>query len=134
MPRKFTDSEKEYLTKTIHSKGKELYLRYGIKKTSIDEIVRNVGIAKGSFYNFYKTKEDLFFDIYSKENELLEKQFHEFLSGKTKDIKNGLKDFLVKKFTVKTDSAHAILFEKENFEYLNRSISQARIQEYIQKD
>ena len=79
MPRKFTDREKEYLYKTIHSKGKELFLRYGIKKTSIDEIVRNVGIAKGSFYKFYRTKEEMFFAIYESENKRIENEFHGFL-------------------------------------------------------
>lgn len=38
-------------------------MRYGIRKTSIDELVKEVGIAKGSFYSFYPSKEVLFFEV-----------------------------------------------------------------------
>ena len=45
------------------SKGKKLFERLGFKKTSVEDIARKCGIAKGSFYLFYKTKEELFADI-----------------------------------------------------------------------
>ena len=34
-----------------------------MKKTSVDQLTRAVGIAKGSFYKFYESKEMLFFAV-----------------------------------------------------------------------
>ncbi len=35
----------------------------GVKKTTVDELVKRVGIPKGTFYLFYPSKEMLFFDV-----------------------------------------------------------------------
>lgn len=39
------------------------FTQHGYKRTVIDEIVREVGIAKGTFYFHFKSKEELFFDV-----------------------------------------------------------------------
>ena len=36
----------------------------GMKKTSVDQLTKAVGIAKGSFYKFYESKEMLFFAVF----------------------------------------------------------------------
>jgi len=36
------------------------FLRYGFKKTSIDEIAEDAGVGKGTVYNYFKNKQDLF--------------------------------------------------------------------------
>jgi AcrR family transcriptional regulator len=38
----------------------DLFVRYGIKRTSIDDIVREAGIAKGTLYLYYQSKDALF--------------------------------------------------------------------------
>ena len=35
----------------------------GMKKTSVEQLTKAVGIAKGSFYKFYESKEMLFFAV-----------------------------------------------------------------------
>lgn len=40
-----------------------MYDRYGMRKTSIDELVQRVGISKGSFYAFFLSKEMLFYEV-----------------------------------------------------------------------
>ncbi len=35
----------------------------GMKKTSVDQLTKAVGIAKGSFYKFYESKEMPFFAV-----------------------------------------------------------------------
>lgn len=59
----FNEAEKEYISKQLILKGHDLFSRYGIRKTSIEEIAKAVGIAKGSFYAFFNSKEDLFLRI-----------------------------------------------------------------------
>jgi AcrR family transcriptional regulator len=38
----------------------DLFVRYGIKRTSIDDIAREAGIAKGTLYLYYPSKDALF--------------------------------------------------------------------------
>src|SRR5260370_28382548 len=38
----------------------ELILRWGYKKTTIDDIAKQAGVAKGTIYLHWKTREDLF--------------------------------------------------------------------------
>ena len=63
MPKRFSEREKELIKKELQEKGAEQFAKYGLKKTTIDEIVKEVGISKGAFYKFYKTKEELFIDV-----------------------------------------------------------------------
>lgn len=60
---KFSSSEKEMIRQKLMREGERLFASFGIKKVSIDEIVRATGIAKGSFYSFYSNKEHLYMDI-----------------------------------------------------------------------
>lgn len=62
MPR-FSDNEKEVIRQRLLTEGERLFTAYGLKKVTIDEIVTATGIAKGSFYAFYPSKEHLFMDI-----------------------------------------------------------------------
>lgn len=67
---KFTESEKEQIRQCLLTKGKELFIRYGLAKTSIDDLVQECGIAKGSFYKFYSSKEELFYVILQNQEEI----------------------------------------------------------------
>lgn len=62
MPR-FSEQEKEIIKNRLFEEGERLFTAYGIKKVSIDELVQAAGIAKGSFYSFYQSKEQLFMEI-----------------------------------------------------------------------
>jgi AcrR family transcriptional regulator len=62
MPR-FSEQEKEIIKNRLLEEGERLFTAYGIKKVSIDELVQATGIAKGSFYAFYTSKEHLFMEI-----------------------------------------------------------------------
>ena len=59
----FTDKEKEVIRKKLHKVAKECLQRYGVKKTTVDQMAVMVDISKGSFYNFYSSKEMLFFAV-----------------------------------------------------------------------
>ena len=59
----FTAEEKEVIRKKLHKVAKECLQRYGVRKTTVDQMVEMVDISKGSFYNFYSSKEMLFFTV-----------------------------------------------------------------------
>ncbi|MBW7476581.1 TetR/AcrR family transcriptional regulator [Paenibacillus oenotherae] len=57
---KLMDPQKRVL---IVQAAQELFSKYGFKKTTVDEIAQNVGIAKGTIYLYFKNKEQLLIRI-----------------------------------------------------------------------
>ena len=43
--------------------GRNCFLRFGMNKTTLDDLVKPAGIAKASFYLFFKSKEALFLEL-----------------------------------------------------------------------
>jgi AcrR family transcriptional regulator len=64
---KFSETELAAIRESMLQKGRELFVAHGLKKTSIDDIVLACGIAKGSFYRFFASKEELYFEIMKQE-------------------------------------------------------------------
>ena len=59
----FTDYETEQLRRALLKETRHCAVTLGMKKTSVDQLTKAVGIAKGSFYKFYESKEMLFFAV-----------------------------------------------------------------------
>jgi AcrR family transcriptional regulator len=72
MPRGFTEDEKERIRTRLLAQARTCLATYGVRKTSVDDLVAAVGISKGAFYLFYPSKEDLFFTVF----EQLETAYH----------------------------------------------------------
>ncbi len=47
----------------ILQEAQSLFIRYGVKRTSIDEVARAADIAKGTLYLYYDSKEMLFAEV-----------------------------------------------------------------------
>ncbi|KEI91138.1 TetR/AcrR family transcriptional regulator [Clostridium botulinum] len=71
MPKGFTENEKTIITEKLIKKCKLNWQKYGYKKTSVDVLCRDIGISKGSFYSFFDTKEDLFYQVIKETQEHL---------------------------------------------------------------
>ena len=67
MPRAFTAVEKETIREKLMAAGRACFLRYGLKKTTIEDLTGPAGIAKASFYLFFDSKEQLFVEIFMEE-------------------------------------------------------------------
>ena len=76
MPR-FGEQEKVRIKQCLLEEGARLFSIYGLKKVTIDDIVKAVNIAKASFYKFYDGKEYLFLDIAQNQ----QKEIFEALDG-----------------------------------------------------
>lgn len=64
MPKTFTECEREYIKSRLMEEAKLCLTQFGVRKTTVDELVKRVNIPKGTFYLFYKSKELLFFDVF----------------------------------------------------------------------
>jgi AcrR family transcriptional regulator len=69
MPKKFGEKENQIIINKLKESGLELFSKYGLKKTSIKDLTSEAGIAQGSFYNFYHSKEELYFNLLESEEE-----------------------------------------------------------------
>lgn len=52
----------------IYNCGKEIFEKKGFKDTNVAEIMEQAGMATGTFYNYYSSKDKLFMEIYNDEN------------------------------------------------------------------
>lgn len=42
----------------IHA-ATELFSEHGYEKTSVNDIIQKIGVAKGTFYHYFKSKEEI---------------------------------------------------------------------------
>lgn len=58
----------------IYNCGKEIFEKKGFKDTNVAEIMKQAGMATGTFYNYYNSKDKLFMEIYNDENAKLKRR------------------------------------------------------------
>jgi len=94
MARGFNSKEKQAIRLSLIEYGRELFSKLGFQKTSILDITKNVGIAQGTFYKFFSSKEELYFVILEMEEQKLREQFMVTDIFKEKDPKQSIKNML----------------------------------------
>ena len=62
-PRALTDQEKEFQRQKILAKAKDLILNHGVKKVSVDDMIKAAGVGKATFYNHFAGKETLLMQL-----------------------------------------------------------------------
>lgn len=134
MPKAFSEHEKETIRAQMREKGKKLFEKQGIKKTSVDELARAAGISKGAFYLFYESKEELFMEIL----EGLETDFRRRIFDFSISPKRNACQLLAKLFkdTLLTWDEYPLLknFGMTEYAYLARKLPPARLQAHSNRD
>lgn len=59
-------SAKSQKRKKIIDKAWELFAKNGYEETKIEDIARELGVSKGSFYTYFETKDELLYEILGK--------------------------------------------------------------------
>ncbi len=90
MPRAFNDNEIKKIRALLLKSGRAAFLIHGLKGTTIDHLAVSAGIGKGSFYQFFKNKEDLFLELFSEEIPAMMKRLHEASFGSTSNTREAL--------------------------------------------
>lgn len=81
MPKSYSEQEREYIRKRLKEEAAECLARYGVRRTTVDEIVKRVNIPKGTFYLFYKSKELLLFDVIQEQHENVNRRLYQAISA-----------------------------------------------------
>jgi len=102
MPKIFDEETREDIRSQMLDNGFSLIKRFGLKKTTIEDVTRISGVAKGTFYNFFKTKEEFVYQIIIHKRRLV-KDYYDKLLKKNGDSVDRmlLRDML--RFTIDGD-------------------------------
>ena len=134
MPKAFSEREKETIRAQMRAKGKKLFEKQGLKKTSVDELTAAAGISKGAFYLFYTSKEELFMEILEElENDFRLRIFDISISPQ-EDARTLLARLL--KSALLTWDRYPLLknFGMADYEYLARKLPPDRIRAHVNQD
>ena len=63
MPRIISNEERELIKQSLQRASITLIKRKGLRYVTVDDITKATGIAKGSFYLYYQTKEELLYEV-----------------------------------------------------------------------
>ncbi len=81
MAKGFNERERETIRQKLMDAAEACWGKYGIKKTSVDELVSMANISKGSFYLFYPSKEHLFMDTFERIDERTKEKLFSMLNN-----------------------------------------------------
>jgi AcrR family transcriptional regulator len=134
MPKAFSEHEKETIRAQMREKGKKLFEKQGLKKTSVDELTEAVGISKGAFYLFYESKEELFLEILEELEADLRSRIFNLSIHPQEDARQLLAKLL--NSALLTWDRYPLLknFGRAEFEYLARKLPPERIQAHANRD
>lgn len=80
MPKRYSEQEKEYIKKRLKEEAATCLVRYGVRRTTVDEIVKGANIPKGTFYLFYQSKELLLFEVIQEQQEYVNRELYQAIS------------------------------------------------------
>lgn len=68
--------------KKIYNSAMELMDKRGFENTTIEDISKKADVSVGAFYHYYKSKDDIFFELYKIADEYFEKEVYAKLADK----------------------------------------------------
>lgn len=89
MSKAFTEQERDLIRQKLQEEGLKQFKQKGLKKVSVRELAQAAGIAQGSFYNFYDSKEALLLDCVNKR---ISEKIREFLEQPLERYQEEMRD------------------------------------------
>ncbi|MCK4389058.1 MAG: TetR/AcrR family transcriptional regulator, partial [Desulfobacterales bacterium] len=108
---------KEEKVQSILDTAKKMFGRYGLQKTTLDEIARMARVAKATIYNYFGSKDRVYLEVLRREtNEIVEK----ILSSVNQQVLPGdkLVAFARAKFRYMRQAVNILNLDREGVEKL----------------
>ncbi|MCB2199197.1 TetR/AcrR family transcriptional regulator [bacterium] len=135
MPREFSSEDRERIRISLLREGKEQFIQYGIRKARVEEIAEAVGISKGSFYNFFRSKEELYTVIREQEEEEMKTRFITRVFPDGNVTRTSLVAFLKGALEMMGESPFlSLLMRPGELEYLLRKVSPEWLEKHRKED
>jgi AcrR family transcriptional regulator len=135
MPKTYSDTERTYIKKRLKEEAAYCLLNFGVKRTTVDDLINRVKIPKGTFYLFYKSKELLLFEVLQDQHEIIENQLlKEIQSLGGKATVDNLSETIYRFYKAADDSGILKLLTTGEIELLYRKLPQDVLQEHFTHD
>lgn len=135
LARGFTSVERERIKQQMIEKGSQFFRTLGLQKTSIHQITDAVGIAQGTFYNFFSSKEALYFTVLEREEKMMREQLLNISLNKNEPIDKYFERFLMTTIRlVENNSLIRDLYVGEHFAQLLRKIPEKQLANHLIAD
>src|SRR5574340_1276936 len=107
---------------SILNTARQMFIRYGIRKTNLNEIALMARVAKATIYNYFGSKEQVYYEVLNREaNELMDK-----VNDAVSQIKSPLEKlrvFYLTRFAKMAEMSNILNMEREGGEYLKTRTS-----------
>lgn len=134
MPKAWDEKEKELIKATLIKEGRSIFEKFGIQKTTVDEIVKASQISKGAFYFFYDSKEALYLDVLDN----AQHEFREILFNNVFQVgvsrRESFKLFFYKMIELINTIPIYTQLNSSLFEYLSRKLPDDILNEKLKKE
>ena len=136
LPKSFSEQEREYIRKRLKEEAATCMGQFGIRRTTVDEIVKRVNIPKGTFYLFYKSKELLLFDVIQEQHELINQKLFQSIQSLSKDTFSAEKitDVIFDFYKMTEEMPIFKLLSSEEIDLLVRKLPREVVEEHLQDD
>lgn len=129
MPKTFTVKEKEFIRNTLIKRGRELFSIYGLRKTSISQLTTAAGIAQGTFYTFFGSKEELYFDILEIEEAKIEKQFVNDILNSSHSAKEAIRKIIKSTYELLENNPFLVrIYDSKDYELMVRKLPSEKLE------
>lgn len=136
MPKSYSEQEREYIKKRLKEEAANCLAQYGVRRTTVDEIVKRVNIPKGTFYLFYKSKELLLFEAIQEQHEIVNRELHKALSNlATQELSAEKLTDVIFEFYKMTEKMPILkMLDLGEVELLTRKLPREIVEEHLQDD
>lgn len=132
MPKIYSEEERRDIVNRLKTEANILMLEKGVKKTTVDELVKRAGIPKGTFYLFYPSKEMLLFDCAQDFHE----EVDEFISRgmEQADGVEEVVDVIIGAVNITQNSCLRVLLEPESMNLILSKLPEDVLEKHRQED
>lgn len=82
MPAHFSEDEQAQIYESLMAAGLAIAREAGLRKLTVARAARRAGIATGSFYSFYRSKEEFVVELIEESARVMDHRFAEALAGR----------------------------------------------------
>jgi len=131
---RISTEQRTQIHETLLTQSKELFIQYGFSKTSIDDIVNACGIAKGSFYSYYPSKEELFYAVLRREEEIKKKIISEVMSESLPPKELLIRFFDISFKAIEENAFLQNLYQRGEYEKIVKRLPKELINDHAKED
>lgn len=135
MPKVFSKEERNHIDQKLREEAAYCLSKYGVKGTTVDELVRRVKIPKGTFYLFYASKEILLFQVLLDLHEVVEKKLIESINRiENKRDVEAVTDAIFALYKLTDQSGLLRLMSSGELTLINKKLPEKMLEEHLHED